>query len=572
MHHTPLLPHPSAGIHAALLLALSLAVAAPGAARAAPRLLVKGEASVRLLSLAPRGNGALLRGELRDASLKHGLAGRRVRLSVERAGEVETHTAITDRNGRFSLWLPHRLGSFTVTALFAGDRHYRRVAAPPRLLDISKGTVALQLTLPEQLDAAVGRQRLPVEASSGGQPISLPLTLATRQGRVLSRLTTDRRGRGTFSFETWALGQPGPLTLEVRFAGDGRHNALVQRAETVLATPVTLSLAAEELEVPADGEVSLSGRLQDLLGPVAGGTVSVSAQGRHLESLRSDEDGAFALRIDAEELPTGQLELEASFSPAVVWRGAARAAVELTLLPPRPIPWTLYLVPALVTALLLAALALVRFWPLVEGLLRGLPRRRRHEEGEEEEEPEPIRSGVRLARPSIRALIHQSQTISGEVWDATDGVLIPGATVLVRGVDGEARCTVRTNGAGAFATPELAEGRYRLTVRCRAYVSETFEAQLPHRGAYDGLQINLLQVRVKLLEIYRGVARPLLPQGALWACWTPRDLLRHLSRQRGRRPRPMEQLTTLLEQSYWAPAPPEETQVERAEALARDVR
>ena len=93
--------------------------------------------------------------------------------------------------------------------------------------------------------------------------------------------------------------------------------------------------------------------------------------------------------------------------------------------------------------------------------------------------------------------------------------------------------------------------------------------QVPHRGTLHGLRVDLVPVRIRLLEIYKQAALPLLPSEGLWGCWTPRELMYHRGRLSGRRSPPLEQLTLLLEYAYWSPLPADERHLERARELAR---
>ena len=81
-----------------------------------------------------------------------------------------------------------------------------------------------------------------------------------------------------------------------------------------------------------------------------------------------------------------------------------------------------------------------------------------------------------------------------------------------------------------------------------------------------------MQVRVRLLELYRQAALPLLPGRDLWARWTPRELARHVGTRAGRRHPTLEELTGLLERAYWSGLPPPEELIVEARELTAHLR
>ncbi len=129
---------------------------------------------------------------------------------------------------------------------------------------------------------------------------------------------------------------------------------------------------------------------------------------------------------------------------------------------------------------------------------------------------------------------------------------------------------LRSGRSGKFETPRLHDGEYMVEVSRQGYVSERFNARLPHRGSLHGVRVDMVQVRVRILEVYRHTAAALLPREELWACWTPRELLHHLGRKTGRRVRPLELLTRLLEYCYWGTEPAGEEMLRQARLMAAD--
>jgi hypothetical protein len=564
-------------MHPRLTSALALACCLLGGpARGAPQVTVKARTLLRVLDVRRAADGVVVAGDLRDRDLLSGIPNRRVWISVEHGGVVWTRWTRTDRHGAFRVRMPRAAASMQLAVRFGGDASYAAQAPAPQVVDISRGTLDLQLSLERELDAAAAQQAIPVRTQQAGRPVSVQLFFYTESGKLLGRVQTSRQGRGTLRFPTARLRRPGPVTISGVFPGDAALNPLVRRYETVLVAPVELSLAAHQRQVSADGVVELAGRIRDPLGPVAGATVEIRAMGRHGASARSDAGGQFRARLRASDFPAGSLDLVARFTPQVVWRRAARSLpVEVEVLAPRPVPPELYLLPWVATLLALAVLAALRFWPLLLGLWRLAWGRRPKPRGEAEPD-RPLRSGVRLARRTLRSMMSQALDINGEVWDAVETRLLPGARVTLQPIEPLDHVdqpgtvlSLTTDGQGRFASGPLAAGSHQVTVSVAGYVSERFGVQVPHRGTYHGVRVDLVPVRIRLLEIYKQAALPLLPDEGLWGCWTPRELMYHRGRLSGRRNPPLEQLTLLLEHAYWSPLAVDERHLERARALAR---
>ncbi len=550
-----------------LVLALLLL---PSAAPAAPKLLVRARTLIRDVEKVHRTDGrVVIWGRLVDLDFRHGIPRRRIEATVNSRGSVDTLVTRTNRLGNFSILLPRNRGVYKVSFRFKGDQIYASKATPPWEVDVTKLNLNLDLAVGSTLDASDPTQSITATARAGGGPVSVPLVLTTGRGEVLARFSTSRlTGKATATFPTKKLGKPGPINLIATFRGSSEINRVSLRYETILETPVYLSLEADQKEVPADEELTLSGRARDPTGPVSGVTITVHAAGAHAGSAITDSDGHYSVKLATSAYPPGDLDLTARYSPNVLWRRAARSGtLEISILAPKPIPVRLYAVPAVLTALLLVALVIVRF----RRELATVVRRRTVRIKKPPVVPQPVASGVRLSRRTIRSMITQSNTISGEVWDATDTRLVVGAMVEVMDHSGRVIELGKTNGVGRFITGELPAGMLLVKVSMPGYVSESFRGQVPHRGTLDGLRVDLVQVRVRVLEMYRDAALPLLPKEEYWGHWTPRDLVHHLGRRAGRRHRVLELLTRLLEEAYWGQVPAHESVVERARELASTV-
>jgi len=545
-------------------------VAAPAAA--APRVQVRGHTTIRLLALEHRQDALVVTGELLDRDLLTGLPFRFVNVTAAVGRDRYGRRVRTDRWGKFRLHLPSgKRGTLVVSTTFAGDGYYASHQLPPRSLDISKKSLDLGLTMARQLKVTDKFQQLTVSTRVDGRAVSVPLSLYDGRGRRLARVTTGRGGRAQVKLPTAALGKPGPVTIQARFDGDGSLNRARRRFEALLVSPVTLELQAGQEQVASDGEITLSGGITDHGGAVPGAAVGIFAMGERVETAISDADGQFTARLSAASFPAGALDLQARYAPDVTWRLEARSPpATVRVLAPRPIRPELYLVPVLLTAALLLGLVLVRKRRGIARLYRTLRNTHATEPPQTGDPSGRIETGLRLARRSLRAVISPSSVISGEVWDATDALLIPGAVLTLKPASG-ATIEVRVGRSGRFETPSLADGEYRVKVTRPGYVSERFTAQLPHRGSLHGVRVDMIQVRVRMLEIYHAATGGMLPREELWACWTPRELLHHLSRKRGRRSRPLELLTRMLEFCYWGTEAPREDLLQQALTLARQV-
>lgn len=561
-------PGPRLGLLVALAFASTVGSSA-GPVAAAPVLRVMGRVEIRLTSIEQQGASARIRGEVLDRDLRQGLPGRRITLVIASDELAQRVPITTDGLGRFDLRVAVPAGMVRVAGQFDGDASYAPEVLRPRPYDLSRQTLDLSpVDWPAELDAERPSQTLRIRAMASGVPVEVPLVLQGGRGEVLARMRTGSSGQADVVVATAALGAPGPVALVMHFAGDAAINPASRRVETLLVTRARLTLSARESEVEADGQVRLFGRLVDARGPVPRAAVSVTAMGQYAGTGLSDEEGRFDLRLPAAQFSAGTVDFEARHDPDVLWRRAGRSApVEIRILAPEPIQPLRYLIPVLLTAVILLGLLLHRSWDRLVELLRSrAPSRPGKASKGRESGSQPVRSGVRLSRTTIRSLITPDFTLSGEVWDATDGVLIPGARVELR-AHGRPALVLGTGLDGRFRSEPLPEGPCSVAVGHLGHVTETFTVQIPHRGGGHGMRIDLVQVRVRLLELYRRLALPQLPRSELWGCWTPRELVRDLNRRLGRRILSLDEFTALLETCYWGAERRGEELLERAEAL-----
>lgn len=325
-------------LHRRSWLIIALFAALPGVGRAAPTILVRGEASLRLGSVSYAEGQTTVEGELLDAAAHRGLAQQPLRLVLERDGQRTVRRTRSDDKGRFRFRLPIAPAVYLLSLHFDGSSYYGLTTLGPQLVDVSKPTVKLQVDVPPVFDVSKRVQRLALEAISGERPISVPILLYAGK-RLLARLQTRSDGPLRIALATSSLGRPGPLVLTFRFTGNSQLNPSTLQFETVLVSPVRLTLGTRRSRVPADTRIVVRGTVSDALGPVRGATVALQAMGRHAASVLSSAEGHFRFELPARNYPPGALDLRAEFTPAVMWRRAARSEpVTVEILAPRPIP------------------------------------------------------------------------------------------------------------------------------------------------------------------------------------------------------------------------------------------
>jgi hypothetical protein len=549
------------------LLLIAAASLGSEAVRAAPVITVRGEATLQLRQLVRLEGVTRLAGSLRDATTQQPLVNRRVRVRIDVASTRHRSVARTDQAGAFRVQL-RTSGAVHLLALsFEGDTLYAATTLPPRMVDVSKPTVALRLQMPPRLDASKREQRLEVEALVGDQRVALPITLHLREPspKLLARARTQAKAAVRLTLPTASLGRPGAKDLSLRFAGDQRFNAAQLRITTTLTTPVTIRLRAARSRVAADGRIALTGDVRDVLGPIKRAAISLQAMGRHAAAAATRDDGSFSVELDAQRFPPGPLDLRAVLAPSVSWRqpGASKT-LSVLIEPPKPIPARLYVIPAAVTALVLL---LVLGWRIRGRFARtAADADEAHVEAlsADDRPPPALRSGLTTAKK--QRLRRQDFGLDGKVWDPVDARPIARATITLRDGDDQ-RHTLQSDELGRFTVEDLAAGPLALEASCPGYVTERAQLELPHRGSLRGMRIDLVPVRVRILEIYRQVALDLLPKPRLWARWTPRDLLAHVRRRAEVDPA-LDELSELLERVYWSDAVPDEDDLRRARALA----
>jgi hypothetical protein len=596
----------------ALLLALLVTGLAGGVlvepVAAAPVITVRGRPRLNV-ETRRTARGFLVAGQVIDQDRQEPLARRPLELLVDGVVPLAARGLVTDGEGRFSLTLALPFGQHRIDVRFAGGGPGAYAPAARELeLDVAKDRLDLTLEGPSRLRLGPGgddEATFVVSASAYGVPRAVTVTLQTapsggRPSRPLATADTGVHGRAELTLPVRQLGGAGTLRLVARFAGDEQWNPVDAELALDLLAITRLDVRVSHRELTADGRATVMARALDLQEltvqppapngvaafkqaprgtfPVAGGTVTLRAQGRPLASALTDASGAARLTLSAEDFSPGVARLTVELNPAEAWRRPARSReFGVVILAPRPVPIGYLVGPPLLTLLVMSA------WSL-RGRASGWLQRRAPRRPPEEKRlrgglvPGPVtaRTGGAQGRGRVRDRLG----LTGWVIDADTGEAVAEAEVRLESVTAAAAAA----GAGAVATPPLARtmagpggrydlgqgtpGSYHLVARAPGYVAERVTVELPHAGELDDARLLLVPVRSRVREIYRRVAVRLLPRRELWGYWTARELGQHVQHQTPPAHPPLVPLGQLFEHVYYGQGPAEESVIREAEQLS----
>jgi hypothetical protein len=549
---------------AAAIVVLAVATTAGGA----PTIDVRARTRLAVLTVARTGSGVWVRGGLVDAGSGEGVVGRTVLITVD----GRPHETTTGAGGRFEAYIEAGGARVTVGARFAGDELYAEASFEPRPYDAARAALALDLRVPDAVDATAASVEVTITAHSEEGPESVRLTVRAGDAggpaglRDVGEVTTDESGLARLDVPRDRLGRPGEKRLVARFAGSDALNPVEAEVTFALTTGTQLSdLELPESPLRYERSFTIAGRLLDAEGKPAPGALVTAARGaERLREAVTDAKGRFSLRVAAADLGAGPHVLVLEHRSTVPWRRGTRSGpIAIAIAPPRPVPGWVSFAAFGVTALAAAAYVLARTRPWEPLVARWRARRRRPESAPdvaltaEEEAPAP---GLKLARPGLMSALRRAADhgVSGRVRDLVRGVPVAGARLVLE--MGGARLELHADANGHFEI-ELEAGSWRVEITARGYVTEVVTAVVPHRGELRGARIDLLPVRERVFALYREVAAPLLPRAELWGVWTPREILDHL---RARRPAgALGALTDLVEEAYFAERVPDEAVIER---------
>lgn len=482
----------------------------------------------------------------------------------------------TDAQGRalLPLTLPiGSTGSYRVRASYPGDA-LRDPAAAELAIDLRKDPVRLLVSAPETVPLR-GTLRLAAEvrAESGIPPGPLRVELDRREFPL-----PLRQGRGELELPLAELPGAGvvrggeTLLLRVRYPGNLLFAAAAEERRVLVTTQARVTLALEPPlpagEVAQRGRLSFAGLVSDEEGPLAHTPVDIIAEPAEgaaaallLPAGATDERGRFRIVVEKLRLAPGPFSVWARALPGRSHRLPGRSPpLPIYVLPPEPVSVLYYLAPLLATLL---GGALVFVWRRRPPLLTALRRMFLGAAGAAGEEgAAPGQPGVRLSqKPRAPALLSRrgtdhDDTIEGQVEDASFRVPLPGAAVRARPAPaprpGPEFATL-TDGQGRFRLAGLPAGSYQVEVSAPGYLDEGFPGTLPHRGELRGVKVALLSIRVRILDLWRQLAPPLLAAGEDLRPITARELYGKISDRHGAPVLgPLGRLTDLLEDAYYS--------------------
>jgi hypothetical protein len=254
------------------------------------------------------------------------------------------------------------------------------------------------------------------------------------------------------------------------------------------------------------------------------------------------------------------------------------------VLSPRPIPLGYLVAPPILTLLIVLGYSQRNWRPRWQS--------RRAQKKKQAPVDRPLAGGLVSSRSAlqrrVQTLLGQpSLEISGTVVDASTELPVAYARLELRKSgagpsDLEADTTVRDlpptlsvadpQGRFRFGTAAApAGGHFDLVVVAPGYVSERIPVVLPHRGDLTDARIALVPVRVRIMELYRGIALDLLPRRDLWGHWTARELSRHVNVARPSVDPRLRPLVNLYERAYYGLGPAEEARLGEAQQLVAEV-
>lgn len=530
------------------------------AARAEPLVRVRAESRIEL-GVTHQELGMLISGALRD-ELGAPLGNRPLALeayALSEPGEPFRTQLTTDAHGRFALELPDPAQDYRLLATFAGDATHRGVRVERRV-ERTRADVRLELRLPEDnvidLDAAQLVIEAIAESDAGGADIAMRLSDET--GRTLATGRTDTDGRLTLEVPAQLLGAPGPALLRLQSARDERRAEAQTEARIVRRRAVFVELASAEATLEAGGVLRVRGKVHTRVAPRARVPVGLFAQGRHVETVITDEQGAFEAQLWLDTEP-GPLSIQArTEADAAGAYPAAEREITLHVAPARPVP---------VGWILGAGLsALAALWLYARLRL-----------GREANEPLELAGGSDRegAGPSVRPARAQGRRdrhrISGQAIDARSAAPIAGARVSLIYEGNKDAVSLVADAQGGFESPELRAGRAHVLVEAPGYLPTHAHLEIPHRGEWTAFVVKLESLRDRALSPFRRLALKALPSSRAWGIWTNREAREWLLQRTPAQHQLLWQLTLDVERACYGRDFPSEADVGRIERTAQQL-
>lgn len=339
-------------------------------------------------------------------------------------------------------------------------------------IDLDKPEASVEVTL--RLERADG-------ARAAGRREGLRIVLEDERGNAVAEAATTGSGHAHLQAMTAKLDGPGPGELHARFEGSDALAGSLAVQRTVRAAAVLLALErVPGAGSPEDG-VTLDVTVSSSRGPVDGGVVEASSDGR---SIGAGEVTGGRARVTASFASerAGAVPLVLRYVPAAPWwRAGKDLAVEVRVNGPGP--WQ--------RLLLLLVVATLALW-VARGWRRSAKPRNMSRKIASPRAPAGC-AGIQVLEPATAG-----EGWSGRVVDAHDGRPIAGATlvVLVPSFEGDgviARSETDERGEFVLVTSRTADAR--LAVQSELYAAH--EQPLP---APSMLVVALVTRRRALLD------------------------------------------------------------------------
>ena len=543
-----------------------------GADRDGALLTVRGHAAIDLDPIRRADEGISVRGTLADRATGEAIAARGI---VVTAGEAWVD-ARTDSAGHFEATL--KLGEAPgeeardLRVAFPGTRHYAATEVTLPDIDPRARPLELEIEAPAVVTTEAGESAV-LRARSENEPVSTKAEIMVGPDADHLEHLADvdiRDGGAEIPISGAALGPPGRVLLVAAASGGDTHDAARAEAHIVARASTRLALSVPDKPLRIEDRIEMRGALRKADGrAVPHAPVDIEEGGRRLARARTDASGAFSASISADALGPGEFALEARFEPNVPWLAASRSA---------PVAIAVGEGPAIPRRYTLAAFAGAALLSLVFAGARALPIRRLRalaSRGRRAAEPTRGRdrspaagnAGLKPApRRARRAQRPRDFALAGTIIDAVTRHPVAGSRI---DLGGHGPGTALSDANGAFSV-DLETGRFSVEISAPGYVTARFEARVPHRGELRGFEVGLSPVKEEIFSRYREVAEPLLPPDERWGAWTPRQIV---SRVWDSRPAPaLAALTERVEQAYFSPRIPQESEIPAIDAAVRAAR
>lgn len=532
-----------------------------------PTITVRGTTQLELEKIERVRGGVMLTVRLVDGELGEGIPDRPVTLTIGQDGlEVFRADRTTSRAGSAQIFVPHQEGEYELSLGFAGDPLYVATSPTSTRVDLRKEAIGLTLSVPPRMD--VGSRPLPVTVlarQNGPIPELLVEFSIRREGKVIIRRhgTTDQEGQVRLELPASELGGAGELMVEAISRATAEYNSARASQRVFLVSETTTTLHFARTSGRQDTRLSAQGKVTDSGGPVAKGTVRLLALGRVLATVTTDGNGRFSALVSLRHLPLGEVAVTAELVPASPWRRPSRSApVVLVVEPPKPIPMSYFLTPALLTLAFIGVLLMARRrpWQRLKARWQALKNRK-----------VPDGGGIALGRRRSMGGLFGADLfgIRGTVLDAHLGQPLAGAAIYVRARSREMDDHLTRAGEdGTFSLTGVPAGSWEILVSHPGYLPQSLPVSLPHRGELHGLLVRLQSVRQRVMDIYTDVVAPRLPDPALVRYWTPAEAATHLRRRSPPGPAAVEALSDLAAEVYYGSETPPTQRVAEAQSLA----